>query len=360
MTKVAENAARGKDIFCGIDLHQHKMLAAVAVDRGKPVFAEYDTDMESGVLALSERLHGLAREYGGRVWVTYEASGCGFLLADVMMAEGFETSVLAPTRLPMTSKSRSRKTDKQDALRLLEVLRGHVLAGNDLPSVWIPPGRVRDDRELVRRRLDLKEKETQVKNQIHGLLRRYGIKKPSGLKTCWTKRYRQWLSHTLNFLAPGAERTLASLIRELDYWESERAAVDRELAALAGRSDYRPQVAALTALKGVGVLTALVYLTELGDLSRFPNRRALASYLGLTPRSYESGEQDDRKGHISKQGPARVRKVLNQAAWAYVRWNLKERSWFRRRTPGGKNKKKMITAEMRRLAIVMWHAALAA
>lgn len=360
MTKVTEKVEQGKEIFCAIDLHQAKMMVAVAVDRGPVSFQEYDTDMDSGVMELSDRLHGLARRLEARVWVTYEASGCGFLLADFMTAEGFETSVLAPTRLPMTAKSRGRKTDKNDALRLLEVLRGHVLAGNELPSVWVPSRQLRDDREVVRRRLDVQEKGAEVKNQIHGLLRRYGIKKPAGLKTCWSKRYRAWLADTVKCLEPGAAQALSSLLRELSYFESEAQAVTALVEALADRDDYRSKVAALISIKGVGLLTAMVYLTELGDLSRFPNRRALASYLGLTPRSYESGEQDDRKGHISRQGPARVRKLLNQAAWAAVRWNARERRWFQGRTAGGKNKKKMITAEMRRLAIVMWHTAQAA
>lgn len=360
MTKVAKKALESKEIFCAIDLHKQKMMTAVAVGRSSVSFQEYDTDLEGGVQQLSERLHCLEGKFGGKVWVTYEASGCGFLLADVMSAEGFEVSVLAPTHLPKTAHSRGRKTDRNDALGLLEVLRGHVLAGNSLPAVWVPPRQVRDDREIVRRRLDLKEKSSAVKSQIHGLLRRYGIKKPAGLKTNWSKRYWGWLGDTVQCLAPGAAHALSSLLRELSYLESETRAVTAEVESLASRDDYRCKVSALTSIKGVGLLTAMVYLTELGDLSRFPNRRALASYLGLTPRSYESGEQDDRKGHISRQGPARVRKLLNQAAWAAVRWNARERRWFAGRTAGVKNKKKMITAEMRRLAIVMWHTALAA
>jgi len=64
MTKVTEKVERGKDIFCAIDLHQEKMMAAVAVDRGPIEFQEYDTDLESGVMALADRLHGLERKLG--------------------------------------------------------------------------------------------------------------------------------------------------------------------------------------------------------------------------------------------------------------------------------------------------------
>jgi transposase len=67
--------------------------------------------------------------------------------------------------------------------------------------------------------------------------------------------------------------------------------------------------------KGVGLRAAMVYLTEIGEASRFPNRRTVGSYWGMAPSSYESGEADDRKGHITRQGSPRVSHVLCQAAW---------------------------------------------
>jgi len=59
----------------------------------------------------------------------------------------------------------------------------------------------------------------------------------------------------------------------------------------------------------------MVFLTEMGDLRRFRNRKKVGAYLGLVPTSNESGENTDHKGHITHQGPARLRKVLCQAAW---------------------------------------------
>ena len=87
----------------------------------------------------------------------------------------------------------------------------------------------------------------------------------------------------------------------------------------------------------------------------------MAAYLGLCPSSFESGEASDRKGHITRQGPGRVRKVLCQASWAAVRLDpeMHER-W--ERIKGGKSGrgKKAIVAVMRHLGIGMWHVALAA
>jgi len=360
MSNVAQERVRGNHIFCAIDLHQRTMLAGIALDQGPVQFVSLDTDDEGGVAELIGLLHEEAQRHpGSQVWVSYEASGCGFRLADFLAAEGFGVSVLAPSHLPVSLKKRSFKTDKRDVIRILEVLRGHVLAGNDLPAVWIPSPELRDDREIVRRRLDLRERGAEVKNKIHGLLRRYGIKRPAGLKTLWSRKYVAWLRLTAAELEFGAATVLLSLLRELDFYLGESESVEAELVKLAESAWYQAAVEALTRIKGVGVLTAMVFLTELGDMDRFGNRRQVSSYFGLVPRSYESGEHNDHKGHISRMGPARVRKVLNQAAWSLVRWDESWREWFQSRTRGGNKdrRKKMITAVMRKLGVRMWHAA---
>lgn len=363
-TNVTQMIETSKNIFCGIDLHQNKMMVGIAQGRGKVVFKEYDTLICGGVAQLTARLRKFKKQDPERViWVSYEASGCGFALADHFTDEGFEVSVLAPANLPVTVRSRGQKTDKKDVIRILDVLRAHVLAGARLPAVWIPPAELRDDRELVRRRLEAKEKLADVKNQIHGLLRRYQIRRPDDMASCWTKKHLRWLSEIRSELAPGAALHLSSLLRELWFFKEECEELDQELEGLAAEPRYRAQVQALTDYKGIQTLTAMVFLTELGDLSRFPNRRALGAYLGLTPRSWESGENDDRKGRITKQGPPRVRKILNQAAHSVVRFDPYWREWHDRhlaeaaKKKKSKAKRKIIVAAMRQLGIFMWHVA---
>jgi len=133
----------------------------------------------------------------------------------------------------------------------------------------------------------------------------------------------------------------------------------RELEALAEEPRHQAAVRSLTEVKGVGTLTAMTFLTELGDVRRFGNRKQLANYLGLTPSSHESGEATDRKGHITRQGSPRIRKVLCQAAWVHVRHEERAKERF-----GGlaqrSGAKKAIVAEMRRLGIELWHRAVAA
>jgi transposase len=115
----------------------------------------------------------------------------------------------------------------------------------------------------------------------------------------------------------------------------------------------------MTEVPGVGVLTALTFLVELGDVRRFCNRRQVGSYLGLVPASYESGDADDRKGHITRLGPPRVRKVLNQAAWHLVRLDPLWRTRYEA-IAGRGGGKTAIVAIMRRLGIELWQRARAA
>jgi transposase len=345
-------------IFCGIDLHDQEMLAGVAVADGPITYSRLTTD-QSGVEKLKGWLEELVRDYGAEAVVAYEASGAGFALSDDLGASGYRVWVLAPSHLPMSRKSRVSKTDRRDVDRILGVMRAHVLAGCNLPSVWIPPAGVRSDREVVRHRLNLGDDRTRVKNRIHGFLKRHGLRRPAGMR-CWTRAHRSWLLETASQLAEG--EGLLSLVRQLQFYEHEIREATRSVRKLASSDRYRGKVSAMTQLKGVGLLTAMVCLTELGDLGRFGNRRELGNYLGLTPKSYESGEGSDRKGHISRMGPARLRKVLNQAAWSVVRFDPEWREWFssRVRLGGKKSKKKWITAVMRKLGIWLWHQGLAA
>ena len=105
-------------------------------------------------------------------------------------------------------------------------------------------------------------------------------------------------------------------------------------------------------------MTAMVFLTELGDPNRFSNRGSLGKYTGLTPNRYASSDVD-HKGHISRMGPHRLRKVLNQAAWAHVQHEGPWARWYAQ-VAERRGKKIAIVGLMRKLAIDLWHRARAA
>ena len=350
-----------KTIMIGCDLHDKTMLLKIAEGRTTPETHSVKNTAAGRTKMIEGLTQRAAAAGGARVLFAYEASGQGFGLYDEITAAGIECHVLAPTRIARSQRQASQKTDEKDAQQLLELLRAHVLAGNELPSVWVPDPTTRDDRELVRMRLELAEKITMVKSQIQSLLKRNHIRRDRDSGKGWTRLFRSWLKCTLaespsSPLGPAARLALASLVRQLDSLEAEQRRLDEDVNALAGTPRYAAAVEEMASLCGVGVLTALVFLTELGDLGRFANRRQLAAYLGLAPRSFESGNATDRKGHITRQGSSRVRKMLCQATWARVRWDRQEQKAYERIVAKNPKKKKIaVVASMRRLAIRMWH-----
>jgi hypothetical protein len=92
--------------------------------------------------------------------------------------------------------------------------------------------------------------------------------------------------------------------------------------------------------------------------NRFENRRKVAAYFGLSPTSRETGKQDDRKGHITRQGNRRIRWALCQAQWAAIRCNPQEKARHERLAKRNPKRRKVATvAGMRRLGIRLWHRA---
>ena len=352
-----------KSVICGMDVHESTIKTCTAACNGAAEVKTF-SNSEAGRNSLIRYLQGLVKKHGCRQVVTaYEACMLGFGLHDELSGAGMVDYVLAPSLMRKSRKDVKRKTDEADARMIFETLRGHVLAGNSLPTVWVPPPELREDREVVRARLELGNKTTKIKEQIQMLLKKHGARKPSGMGGAWTMVHRRWLHGLLTCggpeLPPGAKIVLSSLLRQLAMLEKEIKTLDEAVETLSHKPRYQVACQALVKqIKGVGLLTAMVFLTEIGDLGRFHNRRQLGSYLGLAPTSNESGETSDRKGHINRCGAGRVRWVLCQASWVRLQHDEAESAVFERIRKGTKKLTRVAqTACMRRLAVLMWHTA---
>lgn len=347
-----------KTIMIGCDLHDRWMLVRFAIEDAEPQQKSFRNDREGRLKMVRFFLEFARKHQAPRIVFVYEASGQGYGLCDLLDGQGIECHVLSPTLLPTTPKSKKQKTDAKDAQMLLEQLRGHVLAGNPLPVVWTPPQRLRDDRELVRRRIDAADDSTRVKLQIFAMLKRRSIEKPDWFRT-WSKRFIKWLRQLAERLDGVVAPVLESLVDRYELYRDEITKLERHIRTLAVTPRYAAAHRELRKLSGVGLLTAMTFLTEMGDLTRFDNRRQVAAYLGLCPASFESGEKNNRKGRITRQGPSRLRRMLCQAAWRSLNGDDEALAAYVR-IKGGKSQrnKKAIVALMRRLGIKMWHRAL--
>lgn len=339
-------------IYVGMDVHKNFIVAVYGVVRGKPLMIKVGNNPKGW-----DRLKKLLEEF--EVRAVYEASSCGFEVYDEMSERGWSVTVVAPSHLVKSAKDRKTKTDLRDALDLWSRLVAWKELGTPLPAVWIPPVEVRQDRELVRRRLALGEHLSQSKASILSLLQIHKVRHPEEFKGKWTKKHVAWvrgLCGENSAIAQTVKSALKSMLRELDFLLQEQHLMQEEVEALAREERYQAKVEALIQVPGVAELTAMTFLTELGDVNRFDNRKQLGSYLGVTPTSHESGESNDRKGHITRMGPWRIRKVLNQAVWCGVRLRPEVGKRFTALAMRRGNKK-AIVAEMRRLGIELWHRA---
>jgi transposase len=347
-----------KTIMSAADVHEKNISASIAVHRETPVPKDYPYTIKGRQKYVNDLKTLAEKNRADRIVVVYEASSLGYEFYDECRAAGVECHVLAPTRMAKSTQDRKRKSDRWDARKMLELLRGHVLAGNELPSIWVPDDQLRDDRELVRTRIDIGEKKSALKAQVQMLLKRTRARRPAEFKN-WTVAYRAWLKTAE--LPAGTRAALDSLLRQLQQLEEESLQMDAMIVTLSQTPRYRKLVEALQKVKGVGVLAAIVYLTEMGALNRFANRRKVGAYLGLVPNCFESGETSDRKGHITREGPSRLRKILCQSVWSRIRCDEQERVAYDRivsRNP--KHKKIAVVACMRRLGILLWHKGLEA
>jgi len=345
-------------IFVGIDLGDKNSVARIAVNRGKTERMTFVNNRRGRARLFEELGRRAEKQTDVQIVMAYEASSCGFILHDEAEARGIRCWVLAPTKMEKSVEQRKHKNDDRDADDVLEKVRAHVLAGNRLPTVWIPDRQMRDDRELVRSRMELVEKQTRLKTQIQMLVKRYGVEKPSGCGAGWTIRHRQWLEglSECDALGGGARAALQSLLRQLSFLEAEIERMEKPIHQLAQQSRHKPIIDELTQEQGVGLITAMVYRTEIGHAGRFGRGRRVGKFVGLTPTSHESGQQQDRKGHISRQGPPRLRKILCQASWVHVQRDPQAKRFYQQLVSRNPKKKKIaIVAVMRRLAVRLWH-----
>ncbi len=345
-------------LIVGADVHEEYVMTKWCVDQGEASKSSFRMT-EDGLKKMIAVLRKTAKKAVVKeVVFAYEACCMGFGLYDRLTEASITCHVLAPTRIEKSNKQRRSKCDEKDAQQILEILKGHLLAGNSLPDIWVPDHQTRQDRTVVRRRLELTKKNTRVKAQIRMTLKKANVIRPKGLGKGWTKAFRQWLREICDLeagvLQYGEVLDLESHLRELKFLEGEIEIQNHNVEALSRDERYSDACDALCEMKGVSTLTAMVFLTEVGDMSRFSNRRQIAAYFGLAPSSYETGENSDRKGHITKQGSDRVRKLLCQAAWC----RSSEDAAYKRVLARNKNKKKVaLVALMRRTAIKMWHIA---
>ena len=230
-----------------------------------------------------------------------EATGNCHWLVDLLAELGHELWVGDAAQI-RASYVRQQKTDKRDAAHILK-----LLAEGRFPRIWMPSSEVRDLRQLLLHRHKLVIIRTRVKNELQHLSMNKGIQKKRRL---WSEAGQKLLRELP--LRPWASRRRDDLLRLMAMLEQQIDPLD---AAVKAEAQQNKMALLLQSQPGVGPITSLAYVLTMGDVSRFPRGKQVASYLGLIPREHSSGGRQ-KLGAITKQGN---RMLLVEAAQTAVR-----------------------------------------
>jgi len=308
-------------VFVGMDVHKETITLAVAQWDGGPAVVR--GTIPNTPAALRKQLDRIGP--ADQLRCCYEAGPTGYSTWRLLADWGIDCTVVAPSLIPKKPGDRV-KTDRRDAEQLARLHRM-----GDLTAVWMPTPEHEALRDLCRAREAAKRDQERARHRLLKFLARHAEHPPLGMNR-WTQAYRDWL----------AARTLADPNRQfvLDDLRQQFADMEARVARLTARVKAEVQdgpftalLGALQCLKGVGPITAVTLVAELGDLTRFRRPRMLMSYSGLTPSEYSSGGRVQR-GRITKCGNGHVRFVTIESSW-HARWGTRPDSTALKRRRAG-------------------------
>jgi transposase len=262
---------------------------------------------------VDKLVHYLRQHFpGAQYWTAYEAGYCGFWIHDRLREKGIGCLVANPADVPTKNKERKTKRDRIDCRKLSRSLRN-----GDLEGIYVPPRGKLEDRSLIRTRLSMGRKQTRCKNQIKSMLLFYGVVIPEEKEMGhWSRRFIRWIEGIRMERASG-DMALKIHLEELGHLRQIIAKLNRAILALSRTEEYRPWVLLLRTVPGISTLTAMILLTEIGEITRFPSIDELTCYVGLIPDTEASGEKE-HIGGITQRSHSQLRWMLIEASWKAV------------------------------------------
>jgi transposase len=272
------------------------------------------------------------------VRVGIEATGSMQWFVNLMEELGIECLVGHPAQI-RAAEPRKQKHDRRDADLILK-----LLAENRFPAIWLPSKELQDLRALLRHRHQWVRMRTRIQNALQSIALANGLRRGTAL---WS----QVGQHTIASLplAPHSAYRRSELQALYAKFEAEIEKLNQRVEKQACE---RPGARLLMTHPGVGPVTALATEVFLGDPARFADSKALASYVGMIPREYSSGERQ-RLGGLSKQGNPLLRFLWGEAGAHAARRDPELQRFYRRKVIQ-KGFGKASVAVARKLGIRLW------
>lgn len=307
--KITEKSFTGQNFYLGIDCHKGSWTVTILNEERE--HKTMNTEPNPGMIA-----NYMKRNFPGGIYhAVYEAGFSGFKAYRELNALGVKCIVTHPADIPMSLKEKLQKTDKVDSRKLARSLRSKELTAIDVPSVDLEA-----DRALVRQRFTVMKELSRTKNRIKSFLFEFGIDIPERFTLAqqrhWSKSFMEWLKG-LTFDQQSLKQVLENYIRIGEIQRAELLGSNRQVRALSQSETYRDNYRLLVSVPGIGLMTAMTILVELGDIRRFERLDDLCNYIGLVPSMHSSGEKT-QTGKMMHRGRKEIKIMLIEAAWVAV------------------------------------------
>lgn len=320
--------------YVGLDVHKKFVYGAVKDKEGNILFKKkFKTEPEDMDLFLLNVMKGDSI-------VAIESCSCWQYTYDYLSDAGYNVVLAHPLGVKALKKIR-KHTDEHDAELLADLLRANML-----PRSYAAPEDIRVKRQITRHKHSLVCLQTQIINMSHAILLRHGINN---------------LPYTDAFCKKGIQ-----YLQSLDLPSCDRFELDQYLGLIQMLEDKKrdsvevieqiayedPSVRLVMTMPGMGHYAATTFVAEVGDIRRFEHKDKVASFAGLTPKIYQSGETL-KLGHITKQGNSSLRHVMVQAANVAVQHDATLKKMYER-LAFKKGHQKAVVAVARRMVTLLY------
>jgi transposase len=307
MKQVKELDFSGQNIFCGIDVHKRSWKVSIRTD--KMELKSFSQNPSVMVLGNFLKTNYPRANYK----VVYEAGFCGFGYQREFTQQGIKCIIVHPADVPTMDKEKQRKSDVVDCRKLSK-----TLSDNSLTGIFIPGVEQQDDRAVVRTYHQLVKDQTRYKNRIKGWLNFQGIVLPEEDDyKYWSKNFIKWLK-AVPLTTVSARTSLDLLIGGLEQARHQVLLATRQLRELSTQDRHCLQIKLLRTIPGIGLVTAIILLTEIGDINRFVGLDPLCDYIGLVPKIYASDQTQHVMG-LTHRGNYKLREAIIEASWTAIR-----------------------------------------
>lgn len=314
MTNIKEKAKsretisfKGQTIYIGLDVHKKNWSASIYLnDKFVKTFHQEST----GTILLQH----LTTNYPEAVYkACYEAGFSGFSTQRELTALGIECFVVNAGDIPQTNKGMLSKTDSADSRRI-----GEAFSKGLLKSIYIPKSNTEADRNLVRYRKRVQEDLKAKRQAIKSCLSILGLKiPPQHDKPYWTNNFITWLKELI-ITDHSNKVTVSLLVEDVLLLRKRLFETNKQLRYLSVNENYAATYILLTSTPGIGLITAMTMMTEIGDINRFDSFTKFNSFVGLCPSEYSSGERI-HKGKMTNRSHKTIRALIIEAAWVAIR-----------------------------------------